>query len=57
MPKVTVTPVNTINVKVNQHEPQVVHGTTTFVGATSAQDQIDQISIIANTALSISYSA
>lgn len=43
MPNVTVNPINTINVKINQNVPQVVTGATTFVGSSDVQPQIDAI--------------
>lgn len=59
MPTVTVNPVNSINVRVNQSGPKVVTGATTFVGSADVQQQVDQISVVAqdasdtaNTALS-----
>lgn len=59
MPTVTVNPVNSINVRINQSGPRVVTGATTFVGSADVQQQVDAISVVAqdasdtaNTALS-----
>jgi len=57
MPSVTVNPISRISVKVNQGNPQVVKGTTTFVGATDVQSEINQISIEANNAVTASNTA
>ena len=48
--KVVVNPVGSISVKINQPQQQAVHGTSTFVGAASAQAQIQQALDIANAA-------
>ena len=50
MPNVTINPVNSINVRVNQSGPRVVTGATTFVGSADVQQQVDQISIVAQNA-------
>lgn len=50
MVNVTVNPINTINVKINQNRPQVVSGTSTFIGSFSAQQQIDEIVELAQNA-------
>ena len=50
MPTVTVNPVNTINVRVNQGGPRVVTGSTTFIGSADVQQQVDAISIVAQSA-------
>ena len=50
MPIVTVNPVNTINVRVNQTGPRVVTGATTFVGSADVQQQVTQIGIVAQNA-------
>lgn len=50
MPTVTVNPVNSINVRVNQGGPRVVTGATTFIGSADVQQQVDQISIVAQNA-------
>lgn len=59
MPNVIVNPPASISVKINQSSPKVVTGSTTFIGATDVQQQVNQaISIAmqaantANTALS-----
>jgi hypothetical protein len=52
MPVVTINPVNAISVRVNQATQTSVPSTTQFVGATSAQAQIDEAKALANTALS-----
>lgn len=41
MPNVVVKPINSVSVKVNQGAPQVVKGTTTFVGATNVTDEVN----------------
>lgn len=50
MPTVTVNPVNSINVRINQGGPRVVTGATTFVGSADIQQQVDQIAVVAQTA-------
>lgn len=50
MPVVIVNPVNTISVRVNQTTQTTVPSTTQFVGATSAQQQIDEAKALANAA-------
>jgi hypothetical protein len=50
MPVVTVNPVNTISVRVNQATQTSVPSTTQFIGATSAQAQIDEAKALANAA-------
>lgn len=50
MPTVTVNPVNTINVRVNQGGPRVVTGSTTFIGSADVQAQVDAIAIVAQSA-------
>lgn len=50
MPIVTINPVNSINVRVNQTGPRVVTGATTFVGSADVQQQVDAISIVAQNA-------
>jgi hypothetical protein len=50
MPTITVKPINSISVRVNQGTTQTVSGTTTFVGGTSASAQ-------ANAALALAQSA
>lgn len=57
MPSVTVKPIQTINVRVNQNNRQVVKGTTTFVGATNVQSEVDLALLQANTALVTSQNA
>jgi predicted ATP-grasp superfamily ATP-dependent carboligase len=59
MPNVTVNPINTVSVRVNQQNQKIVHNTSTFVGAADVQQQVNQIqqlaqqaSDTANTALS-----
>jgi hypothetical protein len=55
--KVVVNPVQTINVKVNQQNPQVVHGTSTFIGASSQEAQIQGAFNAANSAVSAAAAA
>lgn len=50
MPSVTVNPVTTINVRVNQGNQTVVHGTTSFIGAANVQNQVKEIQQIAQNA-------
>ena len=50
MPTVTVKPINTISVRVNQGTTQTVSGTTQFIGASTAQSQ-------ANAALTLAQAA
>ena len=50
MVNVTVNPVNSINVRVNQGGPRVVTGATTFIGSADVQKQVDEISIVAQSA-------
>ena len=64
MPIVTVNPVKTINVRVNQQNQQVVHSGTTFIGAANVQSQVSQALEIAqyasdtsNSVLSLAQSA
>lgn len=62
MPKVTVSPINTINVRVNSQNQQLVRSTSTFVGSSTvlAQEAIilaEQASATANIAYAESYLA
>jgi hypothetical protein len=50
MPTVTVNPVNSINVRINQGGPKVVSGATTFIGSADVQQQVDAIAIVAQSA-------
>lgn len=50
MPTVTVNPVNKIVVKVNQQNQQIIHGTSSFVGAADVQSQVDRIQVMAQSA-------
>jgi hypothetical protein len=50
-PSVTVKPINTINVRVNQNNRQIVKGTTQFIGATDVQSEVISAFEKANTAL------
>ena len=50
MPTVTVNPINTINVRVNQNLPTVVTGATTFVGSADVQKEVDAIAKVAQSA-------
>ena len=52
MPNVTVNPIQSINVRVNQGNPQLIRGTSTFVGAADVQNQINQLAAQANLAYS-----
>lgn len=47
MPNIIVTPPSSISVKINQSSPKVITGSTTFVGATDVQQQVDQAIAIA----------
>ena len=40
-----------INVRINQPPPVRIHGTTTFVGSSAIQTQLEEIRLLANTAL------
>lgn len=51
MPNVTVNPIQTVKVRVNQDGPKIIHNTTTFVGAADVQSQINQIYNVANNAV------
>ena len=57
MPTVTVNPVNTIKVRVGSATQPVVSGTTTFVGSSLAQAQIDAAMNMANAAFQQSNTA
>lgn len=57
MPNVKVNPVNTINVRVNQQNQKVVHGTSTFLGAADVQQEVNEIKQIANNAVLIAQAA
>ena len=50
MPTITVNPIKTINVRVNQQNKQTVHGATTFIGAANVQSQAAQAIQIAQNA-------
>lgn len=50
MPNVTVNPVNTVSVRVNQGNQSTVHGTSSFVGAADVQNQVNQIQLLAQQA-------
>jgi hypothetical protein len=56
-PSVTIKPINTINVRVNQNNRQIVKGTTQFIGATAITDKVEAASARANTALITSQNA
>ena len=56
-PRVTVLPVNTINVRVNQGTQQRVSGTATFMGASDVKNEVNQIYEVANSALLLAQSA
>ena len=56
-PSVTVKPINTINVRVNQNNRQIVKGTTQFIGATDVQSEVLSAFERANTALITSQNA
>ena len=47
MPNVIVNRPGTINVRVNQGNQAIVHGTTNFIGASDVQNQVNQIQQIA----------
>lgn len=57
MPNVIVRPPSVISVKINQNNPQLVRGATTFIGATDVQNQINQIAAQAAAAYSIANTA
>lgn len=50
MPTVTVNPINTVSVRVNQQNQSVVHNTSTFVGASNVQQQVEEIQRLAQQA-------
>ena len=51
MPVVKVNPVQTINVRVNPQSQQVVHGTSSFIGASDAAAEAQRALNTANAAL------
>ena len=55
--RVSVNPINSINVRVNQGNPSTVTGTSTFVGSTSSQAQIQVALDTANNALAVATTA
>jgi hypothetical protein len=55
--KVTVLPVQTINVRTNQKQQQTVTSTSQFVGSNSVQQEVDQIYMVANNALATANAA
>ena len=57
MPRATVNPINTVSVRVNQQNQPVVHNTSSFVGAADVQQQVNEIAIIANTAITTANNA
>ena len=57
MPVVKVNPVQTINVRVNPQSQQVVHGTSTFIGASDAATDAQRALNTANTAILIAQQA
>lgn len=57
MPKVTVTPSSTINVRVNQGRPQILKGTTTFVGATDVITRLNYLDSQSNSAFQLANQA
>lgn len=57
MPNVTVTPPNSINIRVNQDTQKSVRGTTTFVGAAVVQDLVNQAVSQSAAAFSVANSA
>lgn len=58
MPNVTVTPIGRINVRVNQDNQKVVHGTSTFIGSNSEfSEQLNTAISLANTAYSLANTA
>ena len=46
-----------INVRINQPSPVRIHGTTTFVGSSTVQTQIEEIRNVANNALLVAQNA
>jgi len=50
MPNVTVAPIKTINVRVNQSSQKTVTSTSQFVGASNIQNEVNQIKILAQNA-------
>lgn len=57
MPTVTVNPVKTINVRVNQQNQQVVHSATSFIGAADVQAQVTEALQTASNALTVAQNA
>jgi len=57
MPTVTVNPINTISVRVNQGTQTVIHGTSSFIGSADMQEQVDEIQRIAQLASDTANSA
>ena len=57
MPNVIVNGPSTINVRVNQDSKKVVSGSTTFIGASNVQEQVNYIEQLANTAIAIAQGA
>ena len=50
MPNVTISPIKTINVRVNQSSQKTVTSTSQFVGASNIQNEVNQIKILAQNA-------
>jgi len=50
MPKVTVSPIQSINVRVNQNSQKTVASTSQFVGAANVQAEVNDIKIMAQNA-------
>jgi len=50
MPRVTVNPVGSVSVRVNQGSQSIVHGTNSFIGAADVQAQVDEIQRLAQQA-------
>lgn len=57
MPNVTINPIKTINVRVNQSTQKTVSSTSQFVGAADVQQQVNEIKIIAQNASDTANSA
>ena len=57
MPNVIVSRPGTINVRVNQGNQAIIHGTTTFVGAANIQHQVEEIQQLANNAVELANAA
>ena len=57
MPKVTVSPIQSINVRVNQNSQKTVASTSQFVGAANVQAEVDEIKILSQNAYNVANAA